>query len=142
MKWADVQQIASGASCSANVISLSLVIISRSVGWEIQIRLPKGRKRQKFLDKIQNFARCARGEDVLTRDPHVRARWATGALKQGDKVVVPPARLSDHRDGGTQSRKEKPTELSRKLILRPRRSPPVSTLTNIFILLHVPILFL
>lgn len=38
MKRADVQQIASGASCSTNVISLSLVIISRSVGWEIQIQ--------------------------------------------------------------------------------------------------------
>lgn len=46
MKWADVQQIASRASCSTNVISLSLVIISRSVGWEIQIHLPEGCKRK------------------------------------------------------------------------------------------------
>lgn len=45
MKRADVQQIASRASCSTNVISLSLVIISRSVGWEIQIHVSdvKGR---------------------------------------------------------------------------------------------------
>lgn len=45
IKRADVQQIVRRASCSTNVISLSLVIISRSVGREIQIRLPEGRER-------------------------------------------------------------------------------------------------
>lgn len=53
IKGADVQQIGRRASCSTNVISSSLVIISRSVGREIQIRLPEGRKKEEFLDLIQ-----------------------------------------------------------------------------------------
>lgn len=46
IKRADVQQIVRRASCSTNVISFSLVIISRSVGREIQIHLPEGHERK------------------------------------------------------------------------------------------------
>lgn len=64
-KWADVQQIASRASCSTNVTSLSLVIISRSVGWEIQIRLPEGCKRKNSWTSYKTLP-TAHVEDALT----------------------------------------------------------------------------
>lgn len=81
MKWADVQQIASRASCSTSVISLSLVMISRSVGWEIQTRLPKGCKRQNSWTRYKTLP-TAHVEDVLNTIRTAHAWWVTKALKQ------------------------------------------------------------
>lgn len=75
-----MQQIASRASCSTNVISLSLVIISRSVGWEIQICLPEGCKRR-ILGQDTNFAHRTCGE-CTDCNSHVHAWWVIEAFKQ------------------------------------------------------------
>lgn len=99
MKWADVQQIASRASCSTNVISLSLVIISRSVGWEIQIRLPEGCKRKNSWTRYKTLP-TAHVEDVLTTirtcmlgesQKLSNRKWSHRSA--GDTVTTPQQRL-------------------------------------------------
>ena len=132
MKWADVQQIASRASCSTNVISLSLVIISRSVGWEIQIRLPEGCKRKNSWTRY-NTLPTAHVEDVLTTI-HMCMLGGTQKLSNrkwshhptGETVKSPGQQLPGHAELKIYS-----------VETHPRHPPPVSTLKNIFIFLHV-----
>lgn len=91
MKWADVQQIASRASCSTNVISLSLVIISRSVGWEIQIRLPEGCKRKNSWTRYKTLP-TAHVEDVLTTIHMCMLGEVEGGNRSsqtGSEVIIP-----------------------------------------------------
>lgn len=83
IKRADVQQIVRRASCSTNVISLSLVIISRSVGREIQIRLPEGRERKNSWTWYKKFTHCTRGgrthDSLHTRDWRIYRSAQTGS---------------------------------------------------------------
>lgn len=83
IKRADVQQIVCRASCSTNVTSLSLVIISRSVGREIQIRLPEGRERKNSWTWNKKCTHCTRGgrthDSLHTRDWRIYRSAQTGS---------------------------------------------------------------
>lgn len=68
-KWADVQQIASGASCSTDVISPSLVIICRSVGCEIQIQPSEGSNRRTFWTRYKINCACSTREGCTKNNP-------------------------------------------------------------------------
>lgn len=92
IKRADVEQIVRRASCSTNVISLSLVIISRSVGREIQIHLPEGRERKKeFLDVIQEVYPLHTRRTYPRQFAHEEFGGSTEALRQ--EVRSPSVRL-------------------------------------------------